>query len=106
MLTALLLQAAAPPLFAPPDPCQRVEMHGGAKVIVGLGDRVCVDLQPPRTYEGIWVNDFEGQAFVAGASELRAFDPRRRYPWFNTEDPLKPFERPGFTGHGYEFGHG
>ncbi|MEG3165431.1 hypothetical protein U1701_12585 [Sphingomonas sp. PB2P19] len=106
MLLALLLQAAAPPPSVPPNPCHRVEMHGDTKVIVGLGDRFCVDLQPPRTYEGIWVDYFEGQAFVEGATTLSAVDPRHAYPWFNTENPLKSFERPGFTGRGYVYGHG
>jgi len=98
MLTALLLQAVAPHLRMPErPPC----ILAGA-----ITARNCFAQKPQRTYEGIWVNHFEAQLFVDGAHEIAQVDPHKSYPWFSTNDPLKPFVRPGvIAGRGYVFGH-
>lgn len=99
LLAALLLQAAAPPQGEPPRLVQRprcaIEVgEGSRKVFQYRGDRVCVDFDEPRIFEGIWIDEFEGQAFVEGATRRADLKPGTRHPWFNTYEALKPFTKP------------
>ncbi|KQM28695.1 MULTISPECIES: hypothetical protein [unclassified Sphingomonas] len=99
LLAALLLQAAASPdaklrrLVRVP-PCAREAGEGSRKYLVYRGDRICVDLDLPRVYEGIWIDEFEGQAFAEGANSRADLNPTNRLPWLNTYEALTPFTKP------------
>ncbi len=96
MLLAALLIQAAPPLqriYLPP-PCNREVGEGSRKSLVYRGDRICVDTDLPRIYEGVWIDEFEGQSFAEGATTRADLDPAALRPWFNTEEALKQFTKP------------
>jgi len=86
---ALLALAQAAPPAERPRPCYREEVQGGVPVQVYLGDRVCVDLTPPRTFVGVWIDEFEGSRFVEGARSWADAQRDRRTVWLNPHDPLK-----------------
>lgn len=70
LLLTILSQAA--PLSAAPhaDQCWTTEVSNGTALRVYGGDRKCVSFHPPGEMTGIWVNEFEGSAFYAGAKTL------------------------------------
>jgi hypothetical protein len=94
LLAALLLQAALPQRIYRPPLCHRTVGEGSRLTLVYRGDRICVDTDLPRIYEGIWIDEFEGQSFLEGATTRAELDPAARRPWFNTEEALKPFTKP------------
>lgn len=99
LLAALLLHAAAPPDPEPRrivrmPPCHREVGEGSRKYLEYRGDRICVDIDLPRVYEGIWIDEFEGHAFAEGATNRADLKPGTRRPWFNTYEALKPFTKP------------
>lgn len=108
MLLAALLIQAAPPNDEPRrlvrvPPCAREVGEGSRKYLAYRGDRICVDLDMPRVYEGIWIDEFEGQAFAEGANSRAdlKLKPAMRRPWFNTYEALKPFTKPVRNGGPY-----
>ena len=71
LLAATLAASAAEPPTPALDPrCYRREVTNNVPLIVYLGDRVCVDFEPPRIFEGLWIDAFEGSSFIAGARSL------------------------------------
>ena len=50
--------------------CTRTVVERGTEIEEYKGDRVCVDFQQPREFQGIWVNQFEGIRFVENARTL------------------------------------
>ncbi|MFD1035137.1 hypothetical protein ACFQ15_10785 [Sphingomonas hankookensis] len=94
LLAALLLQVAPPQRIYRPPPCHREVGEGSRKSLVYRGDRICVDTDLPRIYEGVWIDEFEGQSFAEGATTRPDLDPAVLRPWFNTREALKPFTKP------------
>jgi hypothetical protein len=76
MWAALLTMQGAATAPDPQSVCRREE-RGGSGVVVPLGpDRACRRFRPPRSYTGIWIDDFEGSRFVEGAHTVE--EARRR----------------------------
>ena len=94
LLAALLIQAAPLQRIYRPPPCHRTVGEGSRQIMVYRGDRICVDTDLPRTYEGVWIDEFEGQSFVEGATTRADLNPAALLPWFNTKEALKPFAKP------------
>jgi hypothetical protein len=82
MLTALLLLAIAPRAV---DHCFVEDTRGGVTVMAYIGDRACVDFKPPRLYHGLFVDNFEGQAYYDGAGSLADLKDRKDRVWFSTD---------------------
>ncbi len=103
ILAALLLQTVAP---LPPrlDHCYRTERQGDEVVEVYVGDRACVPLKAPLIYDGIWIDEFEGQNFVEGATSVRTLNRDQSTPWFATDDPVEPFVKPAPLNKAARFG--
>lgn len=77
LLAALLLMqgaATVPPPTAAPV-CRREERSGGVASVIRGPDRECRRFRAPRSYEGVWIDEFEGSQFVEGA---RSYDEARR----------------------------
>lgn len=72
----LLTQGAAtlPPPTATPL-CRREERSGGVVTVMRGPDRDCRSFRPARSYDGLWIDAFEGSKFVEGA---RRYDEARR----------------------------
>lgn len=97
---ALLIQAAAGD--AAPDKCWREQVENGVRVMVYLGDRSCVPLEPPSEQDGLWINAFEGQRFIPDGTKPADVKRRDAGIWFNMHELLTPDlpVRP-LTGHVY-----
>lgn len=79
LLAALLLTqgaATVPPPAAAPV-CRREERSGGTVTVIRGPDRDCRRFRAARSYEGVWIDEFEGSRFVEGA---RSYDEARRRP--------------------------
>ena len=79
--------------------CSDLVVENGTRVRVYRGDRACVAFDDARSYEGVWVYQFEGSRFYEGATSLADLpepDPR---VWFSTDAetqwPDAPVERSG-----------
>ncbi|WP_174291365.1 hypothetical protein [Sphingomonas bacterium] len=102
LAAALLLQVAAVPpsntragdpgynaAFNGPEACSREEIENGTQVIVNLGDRSCVKIKPSRTYQGLWVNAFEGRRFIDGGHGRWDVSRHHSDVWFSTDDQTR-----------------
>jgi hypothetical protein len=78
------------PVMAP-NCFDNVEGANGSVVRRYRGDRRCVQLSAPREYQGIYRNDFEGSAFFAGVTSLRAVPTLRveNQTWLNRSELLQ-----------------
>lgn len=74
-LAALLLIQGAATLPAPA--CRREDRSSGAEFVVRGPDRDCRRFRAARSFEGVWIDEFEGSLFVEGA---RSYDEARRRP--------------------------
>ena len=100
LLAALLVpQATLPPVRA--ASCYQRETRGGTIVPRYIGDRHCVAFGPPIVMQGIWLRAFEGSEFHEGAHERADIRTSDGVPWFNTDEPLKPFADPATIEHRY-----
>lgn len=88
-LTVLLVGAT----IAEPEPeasgaksCHEKQSINGVSVFAYIGDRACHDFEEPRTFEGIWVNVFEGSRFYEGADSLDDLAGREEDIWFAFDD--------------------
>ncbi|MEG8039065.1 hypothetical protein QP166_06770 [Sphingomonas sp. LR60] len=77
LLAALLLMqgAAMVPVLAETPQCRREERSGGAVVVIRGPDRDCRRFRAPRSFDGVWIDEFEGSRFIEGA---RSYDEARR----------------------------
>lgn len=79
----LLTQGAATLAPSSVDPqCRGEAQSGGMAHAVRGPDRDCRRFRAPRSYEGVWIDAFEGARFVEGA---RDYDEARRRP---ASDPM------------------
>jgi len=51
-----------------------------------VGDRACVDFAEPRTYQGIWINEFEGSRYFDGARDLAEVAKMDDRVWFSFDE--------------------
>jgi hypothetical protein len=99
MMMLVVLAVAA--LQGPEDErCWRSEVHNGIKVQAYLGDRACLSFDPPRTIEGVWINQFEGSEFFEGARDLSDVGKRRESVWFRHDEQSTGLARVA-GGHAY-----
>ncbi|MEH3104748.1 MAG: hypothetical protein PGN12_12695 [Sphingomonas phyllosphaerae] len=77
LLAALLFiqGAAAVPSPAVASVCRREERSGGVVTVSRGPDRDCRRFRAARSYDGVWIDEFEGSRFVEGA---RSYDEARR----------------------------
>lgn len=89
LLASLLMLPAAQDsaVGAPPVPCVDERVEGGTRVLVYRGDRTCVDFAERREFGGLWVNEFEGSAWIDGPASIAALpaDWREQRVWFSTD---------------------
>ncbi len=71
-------------------PCYHEDNRGGVRILVYDGDRKCVPLREPRTYEGVWINDFEGSRFAENTTDANEVLAQSNRIWFNPYDTLVP----------------
>jgi len=91
MITASLLLAAAAP-----SRCFVDKVINNVPISEYIGDRACVDLDPPRTFSGIWVLQFEGSTFVEGAKTMKDVQGRRHTTWLTVDrQSVMPFRTDG-----------
>lgn len=92
---ALALQVAPPPPSPPKDTrvdhtrdrCFHLERGGGGvPIMVYIGDRACVDLEPPREISGVWIHQFEGSVFIEGATTREEAVKTRASTWLTTDE--------------------
>ncbi|KQM36062.1 hypothetical protein ASE59_15460 [Sphingomonas sp. Leaf10] len=50
--------------YDPKFRCFEIESVGGTRINQFVGPRRCYDFLPPRSYDGIYVDEFEGRRFV------------------------------------------
>jgi hypothetical protein len=81
---AALLMASSPQPAGAID-CFRTEIHNGVELRVYLGDRHCIDFNEPREMRGIWLNEFEGSAFIEGAESVEDALPKWKNRWFTID---------------------
>jgi hypothetical protein len=69
------------------DRCIRTVRDAKGVVVEGLRFRVCTEWGPEREFEGLWIDEFEGQRFLEGASSLSDVGEGRRAVniWFSTD---------------------
>ncbi len=65
--------------------CYREEVDNGIRVRAYIGDRACIQFDPPRVIEGVWINDFEGSRFFEGVHTLREATPRGDSVWLTID---------------------
>lgn len=90
LMLALALQAASVP--APETKLSRCyywDRSGGVPAMAYIGDRACVDFEPPREITGVWIFQFEGSAFVEGANTLEEAIKARPSIWLTIDRETK-----------------
>lgn len=70
ILLAALAAFGFPPYVPPELPCFRQVQVGSGLANQYIGDRACLRLEPPRVFEGIWIDEYEGSRFYEGAADL------------------------------------
>lgn len=53
-----------------------------------IGDRRCYTFEASQTFSGIYIDEFEGHRFIAGASGLPPYHPRDNI-WFSIDEPAR-----------------
>lgn len=86
---ALALQTAPPPP-SPPETrmarCYDIERRDGVPTVMRyLGDRTCVDFDPPRRISGVWLYKFEYSVFLEGATSRAELNQARNLPWLTID---------------------
>ncbi len=79
LLAALLLIQTAATVSTPAatSSCRHEERSGGTVLVIRGSDRDCGRFRAARSFEGVWIDEFEGSRFVEGA---RSYEDARRRP--------------------------
>lgn len=86
-MIALMLPFAL--MSTQPRDCFAKEIMNGVSVLRYLGDRKCIDFQPPRIFHGVYVDEFEGQAYYDGATSIEEIRRRGDNVWFSVDDETR-----------------